>query len=457
MDDPTPDTGTSGSTGTEKPDVAERGPRAAGAPTLEHDAGKPIGPPPQPPSSRFRDLERPAPRPVVPLDPAAPETFRRPADTIGRPDRRQGPAPGAGRARPIFGGIAAGVLGAALTITALALAGAFDRPETIVEQVTAPSQPTPIIVEGDGSPATAAAVATKVVPSIVTVQVGSEGDNGFSPFASGSGVVLESTGLIVTNHHVIADADLTRIVLQNGAIYEAAVVGSDRITDLAVLRIDAPGLLPIELGSTDSLAIGEQAIAIGNPLGLPGGASVTVGVVSAFDREVTVSAEDRLFGMLQTDAPITRGSSGGALVDGRGRLIGITTAIGVTDAGAEGVGFAIPVELMSRITNEIIETGSVRHTFLGVLLQDHFDQADGARVPAGAEIVDFVEPSGAEEAGLQAGDRLTQINGRTVRTKEDIINELRTFRVGDTVTFAVVRDGATFSADVTLGERPDDL
>ncbi|NIS32699.1 MAG: trypsin-like serine protease, partial [Actinobacteria bacterium] len=112
--------------------------------------------------------------------------------------------------------------------------------------------------------------------------------------------------------------------------------------------IDLQGLAPIEIGSTDQLAIGDQAVAIGNPLGLPGGASVTVGVVSAFDREVTVGngPNDRLFGMLQTDAPITRGSSGGALVDAQGRLIGITTAIGVTDAGAEGVGFAVPIELM---------------------------------------------------------------------------------------------------------------
>jgi S1-C subfamily serine protease len=158
--------------------------------------------------------------------------------------------------------------------------------------------------------------------------------------------------------------------------------------------------------------------------------------------------------MLQTDAPITRGSSGGALVDDQGRLIGITTAIGVTDAGAEGVGFAIPVELVTRITDEIIEQGFVQHTFLGVLLQDHFEPRDGAQVPEGAVIIDFVDPSGARDAGLALGDRLTLINGRTVHTKEDIINELRKFRVGDSVTFEADRAGSTIAIDVILGERP---
>lgn len=364
-----------------------------------------------------------------------------------------------GRGSYVLVGIASGVLAAALTVAGLAIAGIFDRPETIVQQVAAPSQPAQIIVDGDAS-STAAAVALKVKVSVVAVEVGSENeDNNFIPFASGSGVILTDDGLIVTNHHVIEDADLARVILQDGVIYQARIIGSDPITDLAILQIDATGLIPIEVGSTGELAIGDQAVAIGNPLGLPGGASVTVGVISAFDREVTVGStpEDRLFGMLQTDAPITRGSSGGALVDDRGRLIGITTAIGVTDAGAEGVGFAIPVELVTRITDEIIERGFVRHPFLGVLLQDHFEERNGAQFPEGAVIMEFVDPSGARDAGLEVGDRLTVINGRVVHTKEDIINELRNFRVGDTITFEVIRDGAMFGTEVVLGERPGEI
>ena len=431
--------------------------------TLPPGAGAPIGPPPAPVKRQFQDATINTENIVRPLDPHGPPTTDHylPAEASASAPHTIHPVvvpPRRDRGASLLVGIISGVLGASLAVGGLAVAGIFDRPETIVEQITAPAQPTQIIIEG-GATNTAAAVALKVVPSIVAVEVAADiSDDTFDAFASGSGVVLSSDGFIVTNHHVIADADLAQIVLQSGVIYQARVIGSDPITDLAVLQIDAPGLAPIELGSSSDLAIGDQAVAVGNPLGLPGGASVTVGVVSAFDREVTVGngLQDRLFGMVQTDAPITRGSSGGALVDSEGRLIGITTAIGVTDAGAEGVGFAIPVELVTRITDEIIERGFVRHTFLGVLLQDHFENVGGAQIPNGALIVDFVDPSGARDAGLEIGDRLTVINGRTVKTKEDIINELREFRVGDNVPFELVRDGSTINADVILGERPDD-
>lgn len=418
--------------------------------------------PERPRPSVFRqEVDEPDPA-VRPLDPEPlPSGSLRPADRINL-ERREPTRPERDRyGATIFVGLAAGIVGAAVTVAVISLAGVLDRPETVVEQVVAPAQPpAQIIVNGEAS-TTASAVAQKVVPSIVAVEVstGTEGD-ATATFGSGSGVVLTSEGLIVTNHHVIADADVATVVLQNGVIYTAEIVGSDPVTDLAVLSIDASGLTPIELGDTSGLAIGDQAVAVGNPLGLPGGASVTVGVVSAFDREVTVGtgANDRLFGMLQTDAPITRGSSGGALVDGKGRLIGITTAIGITaDAGAEGVGFAIPVELVTRITDEIIEKGNVKHTFLGVLLQDNYDEIAGAQVPDGAMIVDFVDPSGARDAGLEVGDVLTMINGLTVHTKEDIINELREFRVGDTVTFEVIRDDTTMVVSVVLGERPEDI
>ena len=444
----------------EAEDVAELESPEAGATrgaTLPPDAGAPIGPTP-PPSGSSR-LFSPPPRPepaVRPLPPPRGDSAAvRPADRIpsGSPSA-PGRAPSHGTT--ILVALLAGIVGAALTIGALGVAGVFDRPETLVEQVVAPTAPPAQIVVDGNTSSTAAAVAQKVVPSIVSVEVAAENGDEFDAFGSGSGVILSSDGLIVTNHHVIADADLAQVILQNGFIYEATIVGTDPVTDLAVLRINLSGLTPIEFGSTEGLAIGDQAVAVGNPLGLPGGASVTVGVVSAFDREVTVGAgpNDRLFGMLQTDAPITRGSSGGALVDAAGRLIGITTAIGVTDAGAEGVGFAIPVELMTRITDEIIEKGFVQHTFLGVLLQDNFEERDGAQIPEGATIIDFVDPSGARDAGLEVGDRLTSINGLMVRTKEDIINELRKFRVGDVVAFEVDRDGELFSTDVVLGERP---
>jgi S1-C subfamily serine protease len=367
-----------------------------------------------------------------------------------------------------FGALVAGVAGALLTLGIVGLTGGFDDaalPATTTAVATTSSPPDTvvqireIITEGDDS-AVAKAVATKVVPSVVTVEVGDAASPGdFTPFASGSGVVLTSDGLIATNHHVIEDANETRVIFQNGRIYQATIVGSDSLTDLAVLKISADDLVPISLGSTEDLAIGDRAIAVGNPLGLRGGASLTVGVVSAFDREVDVGFGDVLVGMLQTDAPITQGSSGGALVDGQGRLIGITAAIGVSDAGAEGIGFAIPVELVERITSEIIESGAVHHAFLGVSLADSFATLDdGSVMPDGALITDYAgEGFAAEEGGLQPGDIVVRYDEFSVETRDDLIIGIRQYRVGDTVELEVRRSGTSVIVAVVLGERPTDL
>jgi S1-C subfamily serine protease len=250
-----------------------------------------------------------------------------------------------------------------------------------------------------------------------------------------------------------------RVVLQDGTTYEAEIVGSDESTDLALLRIGGRGLVPIEVGRSEELVIGDTAIAVGNPLGLRGGASLTVGVVSAFDREVTAAGASTLFGMLQTDAPITQGSSGGALVDELGRLVGITTAIGVSTAGAEGIGFAIPVELMTRITEELVDDGAVRHAFLGVELQNQLDERpDGGLVPAGALVARLaeVEGSGAAGAGVAAGDVIVGFEGTDVTTREQLISALRRLRVGDEVTVDVRRNGEELSLDVVLGENLTD-
>ncbi len=273
--------------------------------------------------------------------------------------------------------------------------------------------------------------------------------------------MLTTDGLIATNAHVVDGADRVRVVFGNGRVYEAELIGADSRTDLAVLQIGATGLAPIEIGSTDKAAIGEVAIAIGSPLGLVGGPSVTVGVVSAFGRRVETGPgeTDILFDMIQTDAPITQGSSGGALVDEQGRLLGITSAIGVSSSGAEGIGFAIPAELVTRITDEIIETGDVKHAFLGVTLGVAFDEtADGAQIPAGAFVIDFpVEPSAARQAGIEAGDLIIGYNGSQIATQEELISGLRRLRAGDTVTLKVIRDTDVLEVDVVLATFPEDL
>lgn len=358
------------------------------------------------------------------------------------------------------------VIGAAAVVGILALLGMFSS--DVVETATEPAATTATtvveqepteIVAAPADAGIAEAVAIKVVPSVVTVEVGSMEENVLTLSGTGSGVILDS-GYVVTNHHVIEDAEVARIVLQDGRTYDAEIIGSDAYTDLAVLEVDIAGLTPVEFGSTDDMAIGQLAVAVGNPLGQEGGASLTVGVISALSRTVDFSDDSTLYGMLQTDAPITSGSSGGALVDADGRLIGITSAIGVSRAGAEGIGYAIPVELVERIAAEIIETGGVLHSFIGIYGADYVETAeDGALIPAGAEIMelwDGPEGSAAGDAGFVAGDVIAAVEDTTISTMEDLVVALRLYHVGDRIRVTVNRDGETITAVVLLDERPED-
>jgi len=345
-------------------------------------------------------------------------------------------------------GLLVGAAGAALT------AGAFllwfeKEPTTVVQQIDR------YVVSPGGAEADAAAVARAVLPSIVTVQVRSSSVGDFVAESSGSGVVLSADGLLATNEHVVEGAGQVRVIFAGGRTYPAEIVGADATTDLAVLRISADGLVPINLGSSEDMQIGDPAIAVGSPLGLEGGPSVTVGVISAFDRPLGTGS-NRLFGMIQTDAPITRGSSGGALVDSAGRLIGITTAIGVSDVGAEGLGFAIPVELVAVVTDQLAETGTVSHPFLGILGTTFSRQEpDGATVPAGVQVAEVVEGTAAAAAGLQAGDIILSVDDEALTTMDQLVVKLRFYRVGDQLPMVIEREGEQLIITVTLMERPE--
>lgn len=314
--------------------------------------------------------------------------------------------------------------------------------DTPVPDVSAPSDLAPVPAVADP-----VAIGEKVIPSIVTVEVVSNG----RVAGSGSGVIVSQDGYIVTNDHVVAVGTSYRIVLSDGrTTYQATLVGTDPLTDLAVLDIDAADLPPIELGSAAVLSVGDSAVAVGSPLGLAGGPSLTVGVVSAFGRQVQTSPTDQLFGMIQTDAPITSGSSGGALVDGAGRLIGITTAVGVSDVGVEGIGFATPVEIVSRVVTELIADGAVDHAFLGISGTTAFSPAaDGASVAAGVSVGSVESGSAAANAGVEAGDVITSIDGVGVETMDELIVALRVMFPGDEATFTV--NGAPVV--VVLGSR----
>jgi len=345
------------------------------------------------------------------------------------------------------------IVGAA---TALAVSAVLDEDPgepgvTVVERVE-----TQVVTPGEDLTAVAA-VARQVLPSIVTVEVSLQASEVFVANASASGVVYDSDGHVITNSHVVDGAMSLRIVFADGRTYPAALVGIDPLTDLAVLRVDAFGLTPIVIGSSRDLSIGDQAIAVGNPLGLEGGPSVTTGIVSAFERRVE-TAEIELFGMLQTDAPITRGSSGGALVDAGGRLIGITTAFGVSDVGAEGLGFAIPVELVIRIADDIIGSGTASHAFLGISGSTHFEQlGDGALAPAGVEVAEVIPGTAAEIGGIDTGDIILSVANEPVMTMDRLVIQLRLFRVGDPVTVDVLRGTETVKISIVLLERPEDL
>jgi S1-C subfamily serine protease len=297
-------------------------------------------------------------------------------------------------------------------------------------------------------------MARAVIPSIVVVYVGVEGENGFVGQGGGSGVVFDDQH-IITNHHVIEDAAAIQVTFSDGTIIPAVLVGSDDLTDLAVLTVDVPGLVPLALGATEGMSIGDPAFTVGNPQLIGGGPAVTSGIVSALNRSVTISGRDH-FGLLQTDAPFTRGSSGGALVDERGRLIGITTGVGVSDYGQEGVGFVIPVEIVTRIVADLIEDGVVTHAFLGVSGSTHYEESDnGSSRPAGVVVEEVIADTAAAQAGITAGDVIVAVDDFVLTTMEDLVVRMRLGRVGDVVEITVDRSGELLTFEITLRQRPE--
>jgi len=354
-----------------------------------------------------------------------------------------------------------GLIGSLLTFAGLSAAGVFSEPEPVITTTTTISvEPAtaevtvPIPIEGT----TAVAVIAELVrPSIVTVEVGTGNGVDASAAGTGSGVVYSEDGYVLTNNHVVEDAEFVRVVFLDGRIYQAEVVGTDPLTDVAVIKVAAPDLKPIELAKIEDVRIGDPAIAIGNPLGLRGGPSVTSGIVSAFNRTLTVTATEELFGLIQTDAPITRGSSGGALLDGQGRLIGITTAIGVSDVGAEGLGFAVPVNIVVGVAEDLIADGEVRHAFLGIIGENAFELTeDNARLPTGARIASIEPDSAIGTAGAQAGDTIVTLDGALIANMNELVAMLRTHRAGDTVEVRLLRENETITVNVILDRRPDD-
>jgi len=310
-----------------------------------------------------------------------------------------------------------------------------------------------------------AEIATK---TIVQLQVGERNeDDEFISVGGGSGVVINEKGLIITNHHVIDNATDVRVVFEDGRMYEATVVGSDKLTDIGVVKIQNEKLIPISFGNSESIFVGDLAVAIGHPLTLGAAPTVTTGVISALNRRLDVGSESMnnavtLFGLIQTDAPITRGSSGGALLNQKGELIGITTAIATADVGAEGLGFAVPINLALGIVEDILDDGKVLHAFLGILGAQYFEVADdGARIFSGVVIEELYGPAddiyAIGKAGALSGDVIKKVNDINITTLDQLITILRNKRAGDAITVEILRGDNTITLEFTLDLRPSDV
>ena len=310
-----------------------------------------------------------------------------------------------------------------------------------------------------------AEIATK---TIVQLQVGERNqDDEFISVGGGSGVVINEKGLIITNHHVIDNATDVRVIFEDGRMYEATVIGSDKLTDIGVVKIQNEKLIPISFGNSESIFVGDLAVAIGHPLTLGAAPTVTTGVISALNRRLDVGSESMnnavtLFGLIQTDAPITRGSSGGALLNQKGELIGITTAIATADVGAEGLGFAVPINLALGIVEDILDDGKVLHAFLGILGAQYFEVADdGARIFSGVVIEELYGPAddiyAIGKAGALSGDVIKKVDDINITTLDQLITILRNKRAGDAITVEILRGENIITLDFTLDLRPSDV
>jgi serine protease DegS len=268
----------------------------------------------------------------------------------------------------------------------------------------------------------------------------------------GSGVIVDQAGHLVTNDHVIANADSIRVQVEDGRIAEAHIVGRDPDTDLAVLKIDLKNLPVATFGRSDQLKVGDVVLAIGNPIGLTH--TVTHGIVSATSRQQLGIAP--LEDFIQTDAPINFGNSGGALVDSSGALIGINTAIVAKNLGVEGIGFAIPVNMVRGVLSDIIAHGRVIRGWIGIVPEDVSDEqaAQLGLAQGGVLLANLYVASPAQQAGLQPGDLLLAINAATLNSSQDALARIANTKPGSTLTIKVLRGRRTVEVKARVSERP---
>ena len=394
------------------------------------------------------DEEQPSYR--APLPPSD-RLWRHPSEVGGGPPGGADVtvAPRRGRSAWLVALVGGGI-GACLAVGVLGVFGLLDH--KIIER---------LVVEREAvAPAAAltplqssslASVVAKATPSVARIEVG-----GLIGSASGSGVIFRDDGYLITNAHVVADATTINVVLADGSQHEGSLVGTDTESDIAVVQIDGTGYKPVLFGQAATLQVGQPAIAIGSPLGLEGGPSATVGIISALGRTVqTHGGDTALIGMIQTDASIAAGSSGGGLFDANGSLIGITTAVAVTESGTDGLGFAIPVEDARHVAEDLVANGKVVRVWLGVRGADMSTGAEQDHgTEGGAMLHEVVAGGPAATAGLASGDVITRIGDTDINSMSSLVVALRGYHPGETVPITYLRAGETKTVDVVLTQKP---
>lgn len=456
------------------------------------DGQQPHGPNPADQSPYgYRPERQTAPQPAVMVNenPYAPDHQHH-----GAADTTTAPRTVVGRKTMVAGMVVAALVGAGTY-------GAVDWASSSGETLTRATQgaSSQLIVNNEESVNAITAAAAKASPSVVTISSVSGNQSG-----SGSGVILDDEGHILTNTHVVTldgqtnDPDL-EVQLSDGTVTQATVVGTDPLSDLAVIKVEADGLVPADLGDSSQLNVGDNTIAIGAPLGLSG--TVTDGIVSTTDRTITVASsavpetptegntqqdqgdtgqgngwsdfffdygqgstqgetESVFLNVLQTDAAINPGNSGGPLVDASGAVVGINSSIATfsqegesssSQSGSIGLGFAIPSDTVTLIVDQLIESGSAKHALLGVTAQDSSQDVSGASY-RGALVRSIERGSGASDAGLEEGDLITQVDGVPVNGAAALTGMVRGLEVGSSHKLTIVRDQKEITKDVTLTE-----
>ena len=274
--------------------------------------------------------------------------------------------------------------------------------------------------------------------------------------ASGSGFILTADGYILTNYHVIENSDSVKVTMYDGTSYDATIVGYDESNDIAVLKIDATGLTPVVLGDSDKLNVGDSVVAIGNPLGELT-FSLTSGAVSALNREVTLSSNVTM-DLIQTDCAINSGNSGGALFNLYGEVIGITNAKYSSsgssgEASIDNIGFAIPINSVRSIVESIIKNGYIVKPYIGVSVEDVSSEMTSYGLPAGAVVRSVTDGAPAAQAGLQANDIITAVDGAEITGSNDLVQIVTAKKAGDTLKLSVYRQGQTLELTVTVAEQ----